>query len=204
MLLQLFFSSVLQFSLVQHSACCQIEAAGRYSGHRCWVPAELSRSKEPGAACSKRRKIPLQWKGSGLKKGLDFLPDRQRLENHNSRYNFAIAEWQRSGPLQHAAELSKVQRALNSDWERSRPGACCFTQPAETAPPGPLHETPLQGGAESSQCAGSSSCLIVSSSGQGCLVCIKANHSLQDLSRHAARKHYYPRAGRVSVFFSFT
>lgn len=178
----------------------------------CWVPAELSRSEEPGAAAfSEREKIPPIWeaetlacrrgwifslvtdRGSWVTAPLVTLPQpsswdlaRSTTPQSSARCNGPYSEAGRRADLEPTASHSLQKRSQEKGSFR--------------APPGTLHGAPLWGEAEPSQGSGSASCLIASSSGQRC---ISTNHFFQGLSRHAAHKHHLSRAGRVSVFFSF-
>lgn len=100
-------------SSVHPSTCHRVEAAGLYFGHRCWVPDEPGRSKEPAAASAEREKFYLKGRESVLQRELDFLSgDGQRFLGHCSHHNLATAKGQRLVLPQHAAGLSKVQWVL--------------------------------------------------------------------------------------------
>lgn len=90
----------------------------------CWT----RRSKEPGAAAFSEREKKSHLSGRQrlwFTEGAGFLSG-DRLLGHRSLHNLATAGRQRLGPQPHAAELSKVQWAPKSGWERSRPAACCI------------------------------------------------------------------------------
>lgn len=60
-----------------------------------------------------RQRYKSHQRGSGLQVGLDFLSDdRQRLLGDSSHHNLAMTEGQRLGWWQQAAELNRVQRAV--------------------------------------------------------------------------------------------
>lgn len=60
-------------SLVHSSAFHRMKADGLYFVHRCWVPGEPGRSKEPAAASAEREKFYLKGRESVLQMELDFL-----------------------------------------------------------------------------------------------------------------------------------
>ena len=119
-------STFSRCSFVQPSACHWVETACAIF----WLGAGflLISAEARSSWLCRERKNPtyLRGRSSSLQKGLDFLSgDSQRLWGHQSLNK--PCHGQVGETRQHAAELSKVQWALTSAWEWSKPGGCCFT-----------------------------------------------------------------------------
>lgn len=183
------------------SACCHVEVY-----HVC--PTQRKQGARSTCLISEMKDPTYYVRGrvSGLWKGMDSLSgDRQRLLGHSSLRNLP---WPSCRDLAHCSTVlssarGKAGRGADLEHAAALDGAAPHSvqkgsrrRGSSWAPPGTLCEAALKE-------RQNHSCLITSGSEQHCLVCIKANPSLQGLSRHAACKQHFPRARRFSIFFSF-